>query len=181
FLILKQNQTFFIDQITHYDNSYLTLYNYNSLHGSEIKFTDVPLEKKETSFKDAQNFELCKSGEIAQYYYNDNGISNSRNRQEMFSYFLKHYDYSSDSAENGYIRFRFMVNCKGEIGRFSIQEMDRDYKEKRFPLEITQQLFVLISQMDGWLPKKWGKNNWIDYYFNIGFKIRNGQIEEILP
>lgn len=90
FLILKQNKTFFIDQITHYDNSNLTLYNYNSLHGSEGKFTDIPLKKKETSFKVAQNFELCKSGEIIQYYYDEIGISNSGNRQEKFSYFLKY-------------------------------------------------------------------------------------------
>ena len=181
FLVLNQNKAFFINQIIQSDPSNLSLFNYNSLHGSERKFTDVPVEKKRDSFKNTQNFEICNSGDIAQYYYDEIGISNSRNRQEKLSYFLKHYHYPLYSNLNGYIRIRFMVNCKGKIGRFSLQEMDRDYKEKRFPLEITQQLFDLVSQLDGWLPSKWKQNEPVDYYVHIGFKIKNGQIEEILP
>lgn len=181
FLVLCQNETFLINQIIQSDTNNLTLFNYNSLYGSERKFTATPEEIKETSFKNIHNFEVCNGGDIAQYYYDEIGISNSLNRREKYSYFLKHYDYPFDSNKNGYIRIRFMVNCKGEIGRFSIQEMDRDYKEKRFPLEITQQLFGLVSQLDGWLPSKRKQNESVDYYVHIGFKIKNGQIEEILP
>ena len=181
FLVLKQNDAIFLDQIMQFDNSNLNLFNYNSLYGSEKKFTAAPLEKKDTSFKNTQNFEVCDEGQVVQYYYDEIGISNSRNRQEKHSYFLKHYNYPFDSNQNGYIRIRFVVNCKEEIGRFSIQEMDRDYKEKRFPLEITQQLFDLTSQLNGWLPSKWKKNGQVDYYVHIGFKIKNGQIDEILP
>ena len=181
FFVFKQNNAIFLDQIMQSDASRLSLFNYNSLHGLERKFTDAPIEKKETSFKCVQNFEICISGDIAQYYYDEIGISNSRNRQEKLAYFLKHYNYPLDSNENGYIRIRFMVNCKGKIGRFSLQEMDRDYKEKRFPIEITQQLFDLVSQLDGWLPSKWKQSEPVDYYVHVGFKIKNGKIEEILP
>lgn len=181
FLVLKQNETFFINQIIQSDPSNLSLFNYNSLHGSERKFTDAPLEKKETFLNNAQNFSLCNGGEKNQYYYDEIEISNSRNRQEMLSYFLKHYNYPFDSNQNGYIRIRFMVNCKGKIGRFSIQEMNRDYKEKKFPLEMTQQLFDLVSQLDGWIPMELWVNKPVDYYVHVGFKIKNGQIEEILP
>jgi len=181
FLILNQNQTFFINQIMQSDISNLTLFNYNSLYGSERKFTDAPLEKKETSFKNIQNFEACNGGVKNQYYYDEIGTSNSRNREEMLSYFLKHFQYPFDSNQNGYIRIRFMVNCKGKIGRFSLQEMDRDYKEKRFPPEITQQLFDLVYQLDGWIPMELWLDEPVDYYKHLGFKINNGQIEEILP
>lgn len=181
FLVLKQNNAIFLDQIMQFDNSNLSLFNYNSFHGSDRKFTDAPIDKKEASFKNVQNFEVCNGEEIDQYYYNRMRNRNSRNKQEMISYFLENYDYPFDSSENGYIRIRFIVNCKGEMGRFSIQEMDRNYMEKRFPLEITQQLFVLITQLDGWIPNKWEQNDSDDYYIHIGFKIKNGQIDEILP
>ena len=181
FLVFKQNNTIFLDQIMQSDNFNLSLFNYNSLYGSEKKFTAAPSEKKDTSFKNTQNFEACNGEGKYQYYYDEIGTSNSRNRQEKLSYFLEHYDYPFDSNENGYIRIRFVVNCKGEIGRFSLQEMDRDYKKKRFPLEITQQLFDLVSQLDGWIPMELWSNKPIDYYVHIGFKIKNGQIEEILP
>ena len=182
FFVLKQNNAIFLDQMMQIDNSNFTLLNYNSLHGSERKFTAVPFEKKEISFTNVQNFNLCYGIDKNQYYYDEIGVSNSRNRQEMLSYFLKHYHYPFDSNENGYIRIRFMVNCKGQIGRFSLQEMDRDYKEKRFPPEITQQLFDLVSQLDGWIPMElWSNEPLVDYYKYLGFKIKNGQIEEILP
>lgn len=181
FLVFNQNNAIFLDQIMQSDTTYLSLFNYNSLHGSEKLFTVVPIEKKDTSFKNVQNFEVCNGGDIVQYYYDRVQNRNSRNKQEMLAYFLKHYNYPVNLNENGYIRIRFVVNCKRETGRFSIQEMDRSYKEKRFPLEITQQLFDLVSQLDGWLPNKEGQNDSGDYYIHIGFKIKNGQIDEILP
>lgn len=52
--------------------------------------------------------------------------------------------------------------------------MDRDYKEKKFPLEMTQQLFDLVSQLDGWIPMELRANEPVDYYVHIGFKIKNG-------
>ena len=165
FFILKQNNATFLDQIMQSDASGLSLFNYNSLYGSERRFTAVPFEKKEVSFTNIQNFNLCNGIDKNQYYYDEIGISNSRNRQEMFAYFLKHYNYPFDSNENGYIRIRFMVNCEGKIGKFSLQEMDRDYKEKRFPLEITQQLFDLVSQLDEWIPMElWSNEPLVDYY-----------------
>jgi len=77
--------------------------------------------------------------------------------------------------ENGYISIRFLVNCKGETGRYRVKGMDFDYKVKKFDQPTVKQLLSLTKKLDGW-PAFENFN----YYQNITFKIVNSQIEEIL-
>ena len=179
FHFIKGNNHISINQVTNLDINELTLFNYNTYYGKEINGNKRKRIKKGSILKN--RFEVCDENEIAEYYYNGMGKRNTKTKREHLYYFKESYQFPIDSTQNGYIRIRFVVNCKGDTGRFSIQETDRNYSEKDFPAEITQQLFKLTSQLGGWLPKKWGHNDSADYNIHIGFKIKNGQIDEILP
>lgn len=81
---------------------------------------------------------------------------------------------------DGYVTIRFLVNCKAETGRFRVEQLDFDYKEKKFEGEIVTQLLEKTKQLDGWLP---GIKDGLkcDYYSYLTFKILNNQIIDILP
>ena len=177
FLFLRSGNFVSLNQIAQNSREKLELIQFNSFNGNKVEFNN----NESFNGLTGKDFEVCNENKIAEYYYNGMGNRNIRNKQEILSYFLKNYNYPSDSNVNGYIRFRFVVNCKGDIGRFSLQEMDRNFKPKKFPHDLTQQLFNSILDIGGWLPKKWGPQYSVDYNIHIGFKIKNGQIDEILP
>jgi len=83
-------------------------------------------------------------------------------------------------SESGMIRIRFLINCKGETGRFRLVEAGYDYKEKQFDPYITDQLIKITKSLKGWkiLSDKFGPK---DYYQYLIFKIDAGKITEILP
>ena len=180
FLLLRQGNALSLHQIKKVTSNELILFFHNSYYGNNEKFKKTFINQNGSS-EVFNRFELCNENRLVEYFYGENLKRNKFNKREMLSYFKKNYRYPIDTTQNGYIRIRFVVSCNGTTGRFSVQEMDRNYMEKRFPLQITQQLFVLTSQLDGWLPKKWGHNESVDYNIHIGFKVKNGQIDEILP
>jgi hypothetical protein len=73
-----------------------------------------------------------------------------------------------------------VVNCKGETGRFRIQQMDMDYQEMKFLPETVNQLLKLTQQLHGWIIGEY--NGAVrDYYQYLTFKIQEGQLMEIMP
>lgn len=64
---------------------------------------------------DKDNFKLCNDGRIYQYYQVNtsylHGIHGMRDELLQYINELKF-------RESGYITFRFIVNCEGDIGRF---------------------------------------------------------------
>ncbi|MBK8111273.1 MAG: hypothetical protein IPK46_13515 [Saprospiraceae bacterium] len=78
------------------------------------------------------------------------------------------------------MRVRFIVNCKGETGRFRLLVSDLQFKEAALSKELTSQLMQITKGIKGWqIIYHEGKNR--DYYQYLTFKIVNGDIKEILP
>jgi len=129
---------------------------------------------------DDPNFSVCRENYIQQYY--SSSTSGFRGEKpaleaffrEKFTPNLKH------RGENGYITIRFVVNCRGQTGRFRVQEMGGDYLPKKFPPALTGRLLDLTQQLDGWLPAQ--RNGFtFDYYQYLTFVIASGDIAQILP
>ena len=63
--------------------------------------------------------------------------------------------------------------------------MDENYQEKVFDQSITNQLLEITKNLKGWIPKNFtSKTNEVfsyDYYQYLIFKMKDGQISEILP
>lgn len=124
-------------------------------------------------------FKVCRENYVPQYYSVKSGFDGEKPAiaawfRENFVKNRKH------DREAGYITIRFMVNCRGETGRFRVQEAGPDLQPKRFPADLTGQLLRLTKALKGWQP---GEYNGLktDYYQYLTFKIAGGDIAAILP
>lgn len=129
---------------------------------------------------DDVNFKLCHDEKFAIQYYALNEKPYLDEKGNLLKLFQNKYDVSKVKKESGLIRIRFLVNCKGETGRFRIISSDYNYKEKTFDSNITNQLLNITKNLKGWQIFE-RNDNARDYYFYLIFKIDNGVIKEILP
>ena len=131
--------------------------------------------------KKASNLDSCR--EYNAFYYQVGGKypESSVTTLENVHTFLKtkHHSYSG----SGYITFRFIVNCNGEIRRESLEVLQIDAKyihslfDKEFVVEITEFLFGLKK----WHVPKDKKGFPFSYKAFLSFKIQNGKIVNIIP
>ena len=141
---------------------------------------DIPFDRA----MDDPNFNLC-GGEssIKQYYVrgSDNEPAGYKGKKRALEEAItEQYVFPVSESESGYVTIRFVVNCRGQSGRFRVEKMDFNYQPKNFNPELVQQLLDITRNLNGWIPvSREGKT--YDFYQYLTFKIRNGQIEKILP
>ncbi len=125
-------------------------------------------------------FELCR-GElrVKQYFNFSQGLQYEGEKRAIVKVFQQQYQ-SIENDQSGWIRIRFIVNCKGETDRFRLMGADQNYDPMNFDKRITEQLLAITRSLNGWkiLPNE--EKPW-DYYQYLIFKIENGQLKEILP
>lgn len=126
-------------------------------------------------------FEVCYEENILEYYYNrKTPASFEFGKDSLRNFFLANYDHKGIVNESGYITFRFIINCEGQIGRFHMYCVGNDYKKKKFHASLTDQLYQLLSSLDTWQPLTVG-DVIFDSHIYYTFKIENGELVEILP
>ena len=126
-------------------------------------------------------FQLCKDDYLAKQYFNMNeGVQFEGEKPAIDTYFKNAYKKPENSNQSGLIRIRFMVNCKGEAGRFRLISSNNEYQSMAFSEEISTQLLELTKGLEGWKPLKMNSLE-VDYYQYLIFRIEKGEIIEILP
>lgn len=85
------------------------------------------------------------------------------------------------SQESGYLTYRFVVNCKGEAGRFVTEETSLDFVPKKFSNEIRKNFYEITKLLNGWQAFKDERGNTRDAYFYLTYKLKDGQLIDILP
>ena len=130
---------------------------------------------------DNPDFKLC-NGELKvfQYFNVGNGPVYNGEKSTLLKEFYLKYNPISDASQNGLIRIRFIVNCRGEAGRFRILQSNLNYEEIEFDKKIVSQLLKITKGIKKWEILKFKKNP-VDYYMYLIFKIKDGRITEILP
>lgn len=130
---------------------------------------------------DRKAFKLCNGDkEVKQYFNFGKGVQYDGEKLAIIESFKENYKPIKLKSETGLIRIRFIVNCKGETGRFRILSMDSLYKKKEFDKKIIDQLLNITKKLAGWkILSERSKPH--DYYQYLIFKIENGDIKEILP
>lgn len=138
--------------------------------------------------QDDANFSICHDeNQVVQYFNTSQGIQYENEKQALKKIIRQKYQPISKDGESGWIRIRFVVNCKGEAGRFRVLEADENYQPKKFDDKITNQLLEITKSLDGWqtvfYSNRGDKLDGVpqDYYMYLIFKLKNGQLTEILP
>jgi len=130
---------------------------------------------------DNPDFKTCYSEEeIFQYFNVGEGPQYSGEKTALLNEFNSKYKGITDNNQNGLIRIRFVVNCKGEAGRFRILQSDFGYNEAEFDQKITSQLLEITKGISKWTILYYDDVP-SDYYIYLIFKIKNGHLTEILP
>lgn len=92
---------------------------------------------------------------------------------------MSHYE-NRGYTDSGYLNIRFVVNCKGEAGRYVIHENNLDLEPIAFSKDLVDQLFDITTQLKKWKPNVIREEK-RDSYIYISYRIENGKITEILP
>lgn len=89
------------------------------------------------------------------------------------------------TGQSGLIRFRFIVNCRGEAGQFHVLEVDESYQKRPFDPRITDQLLVICrDKLTGWeAGRPTGEPNQepVDTFCLLTFRLKDGLITDIFP
>lgn len=142
-----------------------------------VQVGDIVFDEK----LDDKNFKKCNPKESYGYqYYNDSKGFEYKGEKLKIEKELEALQLKSLGKENGYITIRFLVNCEGKTGLFRIEEMNEEYLKTNFDEKFLDALFKFTKNLNGWIPKEiQGKK--IDYYQYLTFKIKHGEVSEILP
>jgi hypothetical protein len=128
-----------------------------------------------------KDFKPCFSEAMIFDYYNASPHGRyADGKKEMMKIIYSKVQKDKLYSESGYLTFRFVVNCHGEAGRFVIEESSLDYEKKKFKSETVEHLFSIMRRdLTKWKPVVFDEAK--DAYFYITFKLRNGEIIDILP
>ncbi len=125
----------------------------------------------------SEGFETCYP-RIAQYY-NPERATYSKGKNGLRKFVLSNYK-NQGYADSGYLNFRFVINCKGEAGRYAIHQNDLNLEPTELNPSMVEQLFSITRKLDKWNPNVIRGQVW-DSYMYISYRIENGEIVEILP
>ncbi|KPM49676.1 hypothetical protein [Jiulongibacter sediminis] len=130
---------------------------------------------------DDPNFSPCgPEAKVLQYFNTNAGPQYAGEKPALIRHFNSNYKAPENNHQSGMVRIRFVVNCEGKAGRFRLLEADENYAPFSFDSSITDQLLRLTREIKNWHILPYGETT-TDYYFYLIFKIKDGQIIEILP
>ncbi len=129
---------------------------------------------------DGEVFQLCFSeARVKQYFNFSQGMQYDGEKAAIVEVFRQDYE-AVDVPQSGWIRIRFIVNCKGESGRFRLSASNTQYQAQEFDSRVTDQLLSITQSLNGWKPLPDSKDP-RDYYQYLTFKIEDGALKEVLP
>ena len=135
---------------------------------------DIHFDKK----IDDINFKMCDSARVLQYYNSKTQYVGGA--RAIKNEILPQVDTNNIRFENksGIITFRFIVNCKGETGRFRIFQVDENQKESNFSSENILALKKLIQKLSKWELQTY-QHKTFDSYYIVRCIVNNGFITDI--
>lgn len=125
-----------------------------------------------------KNFIVCNDDYIFNYY-NPQRATYSEGKNKLREFILSNYN-SNKYSDSGYLNILFVINCKGEAGRYKVYENNLDLEPQKFNPSLKAELLNLTMKL-----KKWNSNyisgEYVDSSMYISYRIENGEITQILP
>lgn len=131
------------------------------------------------SSRDSINFHLCDEYNISEYYqvsstYVD-GLYGIRKDIQ------KHIEVIEDSflIGNGILVIRFILNCRGELGRFRVKKFDSRMKLQIVSENFRRKIFNIFKNMNRWLPGEYDKKKY-DVYVQFKLRFKGNKCVDIM-
>lgn len=148
-----------------------------SNHGRER----VAYIKAEDVMDKDSDFELCGVlNHIFDYYNGGDTYGYKGGKRVVWQHIRQNLKEEKLFDESGYLTFRFIVNCRGESGRFVTEQSDLDYQRKTFSPETVAHCYELVKGLKDWDPTH-RDGEIVDAIFYFTFKLKDGQLIDILP
>jgi hypothetical protein len=127
-------------------------------------------------------FALCgEERQIADYYNGQLDRAQLKGgKKALWAWVRPRLDSSLLFQESGYLTFRFVVNCEGETGWFTLEEADLAFQPTRFKTETIQHLLGILREAGPWQPVII-RDETRDAYTYVTFKLADGKLIELLP
>lgn len=171
-----------IFQIVGYDSKTIELKDFSSRDIKNISFVKDSIDKKDFKklLKNTSHYSNCFDGYQGEYYFGDDVTFKSGNQ-----YILNYVNTNIPKikTKSGYIIIHFNINCSGDIGRFGLIQMNREFKETAFSKKMVNHLINKVSQLKDF-PSSLSQLEWLNYkdvHAFLMFKIVNGKIVDICP
>lgn len=170
---------FFTEEGTYHRELVEQIHLKDFLKRADHKIERIGFIKEEDALVKDENFQPC--GDFIYNYYNDQ-VSEVYvgGKYEFKKAVFPLIDSSLLYQESGYLTFRFVVNCKRQIGRLVTEMADLAYNDKVFNKNTIDHLAGVLMKLDAWKGNTIrGKE--VDAFTYITFKLKDGEIIEILP
>lgn len=154
-----------------------------------IEFDQMKAEKPErvayiqpeTTLDNPTDFTTCFEQQFVNDYYNgDPDAAYNGGKQALLTDILGQLNQESLGDESGYLTFRFIINCEGRAGWFTIEQADLDFMQKQFSPVLVEHLFTILQSLDQWHPTVIRAEE-RDAYCYLTFKLNHGQLIDLLP
>ncbi len=81
---------------------------------------------------------------------------------------------------NGYITFRFMIDCHGQLTGVRLFQTNEKYEAGFFPKEIVERLYTFVRSLDGW-KRGMARSRQVNYSAYLSFRIEHGHVVQTSP
>lgn len=125
---------------------------------------------------DDNDFKLCNEDQIAEYYGMNTDYTGGK--KAIKSRILNELQFL-DFKESGLLTYRFIVNCKGEIGRFRLKATNTDLQKTEVDSKNIREMEKALSKLKNWNPAINKSGHTYDSYYVLNFKIENKKIVDI--
>lgn len=127
---------------------------------------------------DSSSFIVCKKDVVLDYYKVGTNYEGGVKAIRKEIYRLTETEDLNFKNKSGYITFRFIVNCNGEIGRFRVKMINKNLQEDKHDILTINKLKEALKKLKKWNPGKIRDSN-VDSYYLVRFKIEKGKIIDI--
>lgn len=129
--------------------------------------------------KFSEGFSLCNPSLKPYGYYHSAREAYSGGKYQFTKTIFEKY-INQEYTDSGFLNLRFYINCNGNVGNVEINELNTDYEKTDLNNDLVNQLVKLSIASDNWAVKE-NDGKKYDSYMYLIFKIKDGEILEILP
>jgi hypothetical protein len=158
----------------------LLLVGCQEVESTETKYLRQVGDTQYDPMLDNAEFRICHEDLVLQYYNFSSAIQYEGEKYAIEEVFEQQYDVDTILGESGYITIRFIVNCEGKTGWFRVEGVNDQYEIRKFNPEIVSKLLSITKSLAGWKLGVYDKRAY-DYYQYLTFKIKDGQLIQIMP